>query len=287
MTIQNITVIGSGAMGAGIAQVAMLSGFTVTLNDLSMDILIRAKNSIEKQLERSASKGRITKEQLNVALANLLLETDLKTAGKNADMVIEAAIEDVEIKKNVFRQISEVCGAHTIFASNTSSIPITEIASVVPNPSHFLGMHFFNPAPVMKLLELVRGMETSDETLKAAKEVGERMNKVTIVAEDRTGFIVNRLIDPFLNEAIYLVEDGVGTVEDIDKGTKFGLNHLMGPLELADMIGLDVLLAVMEVFYREFSDTKYRPCPLLRRMVRAGHLGRKTGKGFYDYTSKI
>lgn len=286
MGIQNITVIGSGAMGSRIAQLALTSGFAVCLNDLNMEILERGKSNITRQLNHSVEKGKLTARERDEALGRLTLEADVGKAGEHADLVIEAAIEQVEVKKEIFRKLSEVCRADTIFASNTSSISITDLASVVTHPERFIGTHFFNPAPVMKLLEIVVGLQTSEETIARVEAVGDQMGKVHIIAKDRTGFIVNRLVDPFLNEAIYLVEEGIGTPEDIDKGAKFGLNHPMGPLELADMIGLDVLLAVMEVFYQEYGDPKYRPCPLLRRMVSAGYLGRKTGRGFYEYPKK-
>lgn len=286
MEIKNITVIGSGAMGSGIAQLAITSGFQVCMNDLNMEILEKGRENITRQLNHNVEKGKLTEQERDAALEQLTLEPDLRKAGENADLVIEAAIEKEEVKKDIFRRLSEVCREDAVFASNTSSISITDLASVVSNPSRFIGTHFFNPAPVMKLLEIVVGLQTSKETVANVEAVADQLGKIHIIAKDRTGFIVNRLVDPFLNEAIYLVEEGIGTPEDIDKGAKYGLNHPMGPLELADMIGLDVLLAVMEVFYSEYGDPKYRPCPLLRRMVSAGYLGRKTGRGFYIYSAK-
>lgn len=280
--IQKVFVVGGGLMGSGIAQVAAKAGFDVTLNDISMEILEHSRGNIDKLLTKSVSKGKLKQEARDSVLERIHLSEKLEAAA-DCDWVIEAAVENVAVKKSIFAKITDIVREDCILATNTSSISIAEISSVVKNPARFLGMHFFSPVPVMQLLEIVQAIGTAPETIETAKVIGEKMGKVCIVAKDSPAFIVNRMLDPMINEAIGLVENGIATVEDIDNGMRFGCNHPMGPLELIDMVGIDILLPVMEVMYAETGDPKYRPSGLLRNMVRVKWLGRKTGKGFYVY----
>lgn len=282
MKIEKLYVVGSGAMGSGIAQTAASCGLQVTMNDISQELVEKGYAKIQKRLEKLVSKGKMTESEKDKALSNLNITVDLQDAA-DADFVIEAATENRKIKLDIFSNLDKICKPEAILASNTSSIPITEIAAATNRPAQVVGTHFFNPVPAMKLLELIVGYDTSEATFKKAQELGEILGKVTIKSIDKGGFIVNRLVDPFINEAVFMLEEGVGSAEDIDNGCKFGLNHPMGPLALGDMIGWDVMLAVMEVLYAEYGDPKYRPAPLMRRMVRAGHLGVKTGRGIYEY----
>lgn len=281
--INNVVVIGAGTMGNGIVHISAQFGYSVTMVDVSQSALDRGLATITKNLERQVQKGTLTEEQKNATLSSIALSTDLESSAKNADLVIEAASENFEIKKSIFQTLDSVCKPECILASNTSSISITQIAAVTKRQANVIGMHFFNPVPIMKLCELVRGQATSDETYLAVREMAEKLAKVPVEVQDYPGFISNRILMPMINEAIYCVMENVASVEDIDTVMKLGMAHPMGPLTLADFIGLDVCLAIMEVLHQGLGDSKYRPCPLLRRMVAAGQLGRKSGKGFYSY----
>ena len=282
MEIHDIFVVGAGFMGSGIAQTAIQKGYHVTLNDQRSDALERAKAGIRARLDRLAAKERMTAEEVEACMGRLTISTSLEGAA-HAGLAIEAIYEDLEAKKAVFRQLDQICDPSTILASNTSSISLTSLGASTGRPEQVVGMHFFSPVPVMRLLEVVYGLRTSKATLDTAMEVGASLGKRMILAKDKPGFIVNRMLLPMLNEAVQILDEDIGSVEDTDEGMKLGCNHPMGPLELADMVGLDILLEVMEIFYADLGDTKYRPAHLLRKMVAAGYTGQKSGMGFYRY----
>jgi 3-hydroxybutyryl-CoA dehydrogenase len=280
--IKSVAVIGGGTMGNGIAHIFAQYGYDTTLIDTKEEFLTKALNTIKTNLERQAKKGIISAEKVTETLAKIKTTTKLEDA-KHVPLVIEAVFEDIAIKKEIFLKLDKICPPETIFASNTSSLPITVLGAFTNRPTKVIGMHFMNPVPMMKLIELIRGIATSDETFGIIKELCLKIDKTPVEVNDYPGFVANRILIPMINEAAYCVMEGVAKPEDIDTVMKLGMNHPMGPLTLADFIGLDVCLAVMEVLYEGYSDSKYRPCPLLRKMVQAGYLGRKTGRGFYEY----
>ncbi len=282
--MKNITVIGAGTMGNGIAHVFAQSGFAVNLVDVSQDSLERGLKTIAGNLERMIAKEKITEADKTATLNNITTFTDTAEAVKNADLVVEAATENLDLKLKIFKQIDEAAPANAILASNTSSISITKIASVTSRPKQVIGMHFMNPVPMMKLVEIIRGYDTIDEVTKAIMEMSEKLGKVPVEVNDYPGFIANRILMPMINEAIYSLYEGVAGVKEIDEVMKLGMAHPMGPLQLADFIGLDVCLSILEVLYDGFKNPKYAPCPLLVNMVTAGKKGVKSGEGFYDYS---
>lgn len=277
-----VYVIGTGTMGAGVVQAFAQANQPVVMKSRTQASLDKAVGKISKSLAKLVEKGKVTQEYMDSVMANISTTTEYASFA-DADLVIEAASEDMNLKKEVFAELAKVCKPEAIFATNTSSLSITEIAAYTDRPSQFIGMHFFNPAPVMKLVEVIKGQMTSEETSNKIFELATAIGKTPVMVEEAPGFVVNRILIPMINEAVGIYAEGIASVEDIDNAMKLGANHPMGPLALGDLIGLDVCLAIMEVLYNEFADSKYRPHPLMKKMVRAGQLGRKSGQGFYKY----
>ncbi|MDI3327790.1 MAG: 3-hydroxybutyryl-CoA dehydrogenase [Alicyclobacillaceae bacterium] len=282
MTIDRILVVGAGQMGSGIAQVAAQTGLTVWLQDVAEEYVQRGLARIRDNLDRQVEKGRMSADERDSILGRIRPITRLED-GRDVPLVIEAVTENLAVKKEIFKILDRLCPPETILASNTSSLPITEMAAATNRPGQMIGMHFMNPVPVMKLVEIIRGLATRDDVFQTVEELAKRMGKVPVEVRDFPGFVSNRVLLPMINEAVYCVYEGVATPEAVDTVMKLGMNHPMGPLQLADFIGLDTCLAILEVLYEGFGDPKYRPCPLLRQYVQAGWLGRKSGRGFYRY----
>jgi len=282
MSMNKVMVIGAGQMGSGIAQVCAQAGYDVLLNDLNEEALNKGMKNIEKHLSRSVEKERLTSEEKEATLNRLKASTELEDAA-DRDIVIEAVVENMDIKTEVFKKLDDIIPKEAILATNTSSLPITEIAAVTKRPDKVIGMHYMNPVPVMKLVEVIRGLQTSDVTFETVRDMADKLNKTSVEVNDAPAFVANRILMPMINEAIFTVYEGVASPEDVDTVMKLGMNHPMGPLTLADFIGLDTCLSIMEVLHDGFGDSKYRPCPLLRKYVKAGWLGKKSGRGFFQY----
>lgn len=284
MDIKTIGIIGTGTMGNGIAQVSATSGFNVIMRDMSAELVENGMNAIDRNLTRMVAKDKISSDDKELILSRISGVTDLQPLAQ-ADIVIEAVTENMDVKLAVFEELNKVCQENTILASNTSSLSLTKLAAASGRPDKVVGMHFFNPVPVMKLVEIIRALQTSDETYQSVRALTEALGKAPVSVKDSPGFVVNRMLVPMINEAVFILYEGLAAAEEIDAAMKLGANHPIGPLALADMIGIDVCLYVMEILHREYGDSKYRPCPLMRQMVEAGFLGRKTGRGFFAYSA--